>query len=366
MNDDDLLSLRARLLDWYDRCRRDLPWRAVGGTPPDPYHVWLSETMLQQTRVETVRPYYERWMELFPTLDALAAASLDELLKAWEGLGYYSRARNLHRAVREVASRYGGKVPDDPDAFRALPGVGRYTAGAVMSIAFDRAEPVVDGNVRRVLARLLDHPEPAEKALWGLAGRLVAGDRPGDLNQALMELGATVCTPRSPRCGGCPIADVCAARAAGTQHERPTRRRRGPLPHEHRVAVLVVRDGVVLVARRREEGRLGGMWEFPGDLMREGESGEAAVQRVMPSLTGIEVGSARPLAVIDHTFTHVRVSYHAWRAAMHGGEPRSDEYGDVRWIAPADLRSLALPRAQQRIAAMAFPVAGPAAKAPQG
>ncbi|MDP9349789.1 MAG: A/G-specific adenine glycosylase, partial [Gemmatimonadota bacterium] len=195
-----LPSLRDLLLRWYDAHRRDLPWRAEG--PPDPYRVWLSEVMLQQTRVETVKPYFRRWLERFPTLAALAEAPQDEVLKAWEGLGYYSRARNFHRAAREVVERYGGEVPGDAAAFRALPGVGRYTAGAVLSIAFGRPEPVVDGNVRRVFARLLDDPDPAEGALWALAEALVPGARPGDLNQALMELGATVCVPRNPRCEG--------------------------------------------------------------------------------------------------------------------------------------------------------------------
>src|SRR5690606_3134373 len=198
------------------------------GTRPDPYRVWLSEVMLQQTRVDTVRPYYERWLERFPTLEHLAEAPLDDVLKAWEGLGYYSCARNLHRAVREVAERYGGEVPSEPELFQALPGVGPYTAGAVMSIAYERPEPVVDGNVRRVFARLLDLPDPAPAELWDLAGRLVKGNRPGYLNQALMELGALVCTPRSPSCERCPVPTHCAARLAGTQAERPAKRKRPP------------------------------------------------------------------------------------------------------------------------------------------
>jgi A/G-specific adenine glycosylase len=225
-------EIRGALLSWYDENRRDLPWRAGPGVAPDPYRVWISEVMLQQTRVETVRPYFERWMLRFPTLHALAAAPSEEVMKAWEGLGYYSRARNLHAAVREVSDRFGGEIPDDPAAFRALPGVGRYTSGAVLSIAFGRPEPVVDGNVRRVFARLADDPAPADRRLWEMAGEIVEGERPGDLNQALMELGATVCTPRSPRCGACPIAPHCAARAVGTQEIRPAPRRAGPVPRE--------------------------------------------------------------------------------------------------------------------------------------
>ena len=211
MIDFDLRAVRAPLLHWYDEHKRDLPWRYDDGDAADPYRVWLSEAMLQQTRVDTVRPYFRRWTERFPTLDDLADASLEEVLKAWEGLGYSSRARNLHRAVREVRDRFDGRVPDDLSTFRSLPGVGRYTAGAVMSIAFDQPHPVVDGNVRRVFARWLDLPEPGEAMLWSAAEKLVPGDRPGALNQALMELGATVCTPRSPLCFRCPVSAMCEA-----------------------------------------------------------------------------------------------------------------------------------------------------------
>lgn len=356
MNDADLPLLRDRLLDWYDRSRRELPWRASGGERPDPYQVWLSEVMLQQTRVETVRAYYLRWIELFPTVEALAQADQDEVMKAWEGLGYYSRARNLHRAVREVARSYGGRVPDDPDTFRSLPGVGRYTAGAVMSIAFGREEPVVDGNVRRVLARLLDDPEPADSRLWAVAERLVKGERPGDLNQAVMELGATVCTPRSPQCGRCPVADFCAARRAGTQAIRPQPRRRAPLPHEQRVAAVVEgEDGRVLLGRRPDAGRLGGMWEFPGGLLLAGEEPAEGLPRAMREATGLEIVAAAPVATVDHTFTHVRVSYHGIRGRVAGGAVSGDYYPELRWIPPAGLGDLPLPRAQQRLAALAVP-----------
>ena len=354
MDDRGLPLLRAELLAWYDRHRRELPWRGPDGAPPDPYRVWLSEIMLQQTRVETVRGYFERWLERFPTVESLADAELDEVMKSWEGLGYYSRARNFHRAVREVVSRYDGRVPDDPGAFRELPGVGRYTAGAVMSIAFGHEEPVVDGNVRRVLARLLDDPSPTEQRLWQIAGRLAKGPRPGDLNQALMELGAMVCTPRSPRCERCPVADRCAARTAGTQGERPARRRRGPLPHEHRVAAVIDEAGLVLVGRRREEERLGGMWEFPGGLMNEGEPPGEALRRVLLACLGIHAEAGERLPVVAHAFTHVRVTYHPLRARLAAGTPRVGAYTELRWVSADGLRGLALPRAQQRIAARAI------------
>lgn len=350
-DDDAVRDLRARLLAWYDRERRDLPWRVAAGGTPDPYRVWLSEVMLQQTRVETVRPYFERWLTRFPTLEALADAPLDDVLKAWEGLGYYSRARNFHRAVKEVGERYGGEVPGEEAAFGALPGVGRYTAGAVLSIAFGRETPVVDGNVRRVFARLTDDPRPTGGALWTLAGRLVTGERPGDLNQALMELGAMVCTPRSPSCERCPLEDRCAARAAGTVGERPAPKARKPVPTEvHGVAVLT-RGDRVLLARRPLAGRLAGMWEFPGAERREGEGSEAAAARAALAAAGVQVetGALRFAVRVEHAFTHVRVVYEAF-AAEGEGEVPAEMAGDAAWVRAGEVGGYALPRAQQRIA----------------
>jgi len=354
MTDSDLRELRAALLTWYDENRRDLPWRFENGTPPDPYRVWLSEVMLQQTRVDTVLSYYHRWLERFPTLQAVAEAPLDDILKAWEGLGYYSRARNFHRAVREVHERYGGALPGDPDAFRSLPGVGRYTAGAVMSIAFGHEQPVVDGNVRRVFARWLERPEPSEPELWDLARRLVRGARPGCLNQAVMELGAIVCTPRAQRCTACPAASRCAARAAGTQEQHPRPKRRGPLPHEARVATVVESDGRLLLARAPSRGRLAGLWEFPGDCLRTEEAPGPGAERGLAARLGVRIAAGSELGMVVHTFTHVRVSYHVVRGTLLEGTPRPLGYQEVRWVHPRELASLALPKAQQRIAALAL------------
>jgi A/G-specific adenine glycosylase len=346
-------SLRTRLLAWYDAARRDLPWRAAPGQAADPYRVWLSEVMLQQTRVETVRPYYERWLARFPTVETLAAAPLDEVLKAWEGLGYYSRARNFHRAVQEVASRHGGRVPGEPEAFRALPGVGRYTAGAVMSIAFGRAEPVVDGNVRRVFARWTDDPAPAEDRLWRMAAELVPGERPGDVNQAVMELGATVCTPRNPRCGACPVREMCRAYAAGTQNERPAPKKAKPLPHEDTAVPVIQRAGEVLLVRRPVAARLGGMWAFPQAVRHDGESLSAAVRRAAREGLGIEIEAGEPVAVVEHTFTHVRATYHAVRCTLVSGAPRPIRYDAVAWVPWDRIGDYALPVAQKRIASIA-------------
>jgi A/G-specific adenine glycosylase len=348
----DPLTIRSALLSWYDTHRRDLPWRAGPGEVADPYRVWLSEVMLQQTRVEAVKPYYARWLERFPTLESLAGAPLDEVLKAWEGLGYYSRARNLHRAVREVAERYGGRVPDDPAGFRALPGVGRYTAGAVMSIAFGREEPLVDGNVRRVFARWTDDPAPREAELWAMAEALVPGERPGDLNQAIMELGATVCTPRAPRCDVCPVRTFCAALAAGTQEERPLPRKAKPLPQEHEAVAVVERDGRLLLARRPTDARLGGLWEFPSIPLAPGESTADAAERGVRERLGIEIRALEPLAVVDHTFTHVKVRYHAVRCAWLAGEGEPRGYEHFAWVTPDELERYALPLAQKRISSL--------------
>jgi A/G-specific adenine glycosylase len=346
----EIETLRGRLLAWYGAHRRDLPWRAPDA---DPYRVWLSEVMLQQTRVETVKPYYERWLRRFPTLPALAEAPLDDVLKAWEGLGYYSRARNLHRAVREVAEHHGGEVPDDPDAFRALPGVGRYTAGAVLSIAFGRPEPLVDGNVRRVFARWRDEPEPRDADLWALAEELVPGERPGDLNQALMELGATVCTPRAPRCPDCPVRDFCAAYAAGTQEERPLPKKARAIPHEHQAVAVIERDGRLLLARRPVDARLGGLWEFPGTLRRPGESTTDAAERAALEVVGLAATAGEPIASIDHGFTHVKVTYHAVRCVAPTGDPLPLACDAVAWPTPEEVALYALPLAQKKIAALA-------------
>ena len=348
-----LAELREALLAWYRANRRDLPWRTAEGEAADPYRVWLSEVMLQQTRVETVLRYYERWLERFPTLAALADAPLDDVLKAWEGLGYYSRARNFHGAVREVRARHGGAVPDDPEAFGALPGVGRYTEGAVMSIAFGRAAPIVDGNVRRVFARWTDDPDPPAASLWAMASRLVPGAAPGELNQALMELGATVCTPRKPRCGVCPARGRCQARLRGTQEERPAPKKAKPLPHEDTAVAVVERDGRLLLVRRPVDMRLGGMWAFPWAVRHRGETVAAAAERAAREGLGIGVRAGADIGSVPHVFTHVRVTYHAVRCTLVDGDPVPLRYDAWAWSTPAEVSTYALPVAQQRIAALA-------------
>ena len=262
---------RKRLLDWYRANKRAMPWRETR----DPYAIWISEAMLQQTRVETVIPYWQRFLTLFPDVHALATAELDDVLGAWAGLGYYARARNLQATARLIDEHHGGRLPDDAETLQTLPGIGRYTAGAVASIAFDRPEPVLDGNVKRVLTRLLgireDIGRPAViERLWQEAGVLVHGPHPGDLNQALMELGATICTVRTPRCANCPVSRFCDARAQGDAESLPIKTRKKPARKVEAVAALVIRRGKALAVRRPTRGLLGGLWDLPGGDLAPG------------------------------------------------------------------------------------------------
>lgn len=300
-------SIPVLLGRWFDASARDLPWRR-GRTP---YAVWLSEVMLQQTRVDTVVPYFHRFLDRFPDVRALAEADLDEVLRLWSGLGYYRRARQLHLTAREVTARHDGVFPAEAAALRSLSGIGAYTAGAISSIAYGRREPLVDGNVARVLSRLEGIDEPVKSAevvkrLWATAARLVPDDRPGRFNEGLMELGATVCTPRDPRCNVCPLERLCAARAAGREREIPVTEAKRAVPSVEAVAaVLVDPAGKVLFARRREGGLFGGLWEPP---MVEGVSSPAAARPGFASL-GIRLGQGalEDAGRVTHVLSHRRM-----------------------------------------------------------
>ncbi len=284
-----ITRLRRDLLGWYDEHRRDLPWR----DEHDPYRVWISEVMLQQTQVTTVVPYYERFVRRFPSLEDLAAAPLDSVLKAWEGLGYYARARNLHAAARQVMADHSGQLPTSFATLRKLPGFGDYTAGAVASIAFGERVPAVDGNVKRVLARLLAITDDVSRGasirrLHAIATDLVPSERAGDFNQALMELGATVCTPTSPRCALCPLRAECDGLAQGVQESLPVKASRRERPHYDVTAAVIRRaDGFLLIAQRKPEAMLGGLWEFPGGKRRSGESLPQCLRREVREELGI-------------------------------------------------------------------------------
>ncbi|HEX9027874.1 MAG TPA: A/G-specific adenine glycosylase, partial [Anaerolineales bacterium] len=295
------VSFTTRLLEWYTEHARRLPWRGSS----DPYVVWVSEIMLQQTRVETVIPYFERWMKLFPTLAALAQADQQEVLAAWEGLGYYSRARNLQRSAKIVLAEYKGRLPADVAALRKLPGIGRYSAAAIASMAFGADEAALDGNIRRVLARLFDVSEPArgpqgERKLWELARLYLPPGRAADYNQALMDLGATICLPRQPRCLECPLKDGCLAYRQGVQELRPVLPARPPVPHYVVTAGVIQREGRLLIARRPASGLLGGLWEFPGGKLQPGEDLPACLRREIQEELGVEIEVGSLLGVYRH------------------------------------------------------------------
>ncbi len=353
-------GVRRALLRWYDANKRDLPWRRTD----DPYAIWISETMLQQTRVETVIPYYERFLARFPDARALASADVEEVYGLWAGLGYYSRARNLHAAARQVVERHGGELPNDAEGLRGLPGIGRYTAGAVASIAFDRREPVVDGNVVRVLARLHDIREDVRGTavvtrLWQEAGRLADGARPGDLNQALMELGATVCTPRAPRCLACPLVRHCEAHAAGDPEGLPIKAKKAKPVPMRAAAAWLPRRGSVLAVRRPEGGLLGGLWELPGGELEDGEAPEAGLRRQLRERVGLDVDGAECVGSVEHVFTHRRLELHVFRCRAPQGRVRRRYFEAHRWLAPDALSELACGAVTHKALALLDGVAPP-------
>ena len=339
-------SISKPLLAWYDRERRDLPWRAKPGETPDPYRVWLSEIMLQQTTVATVGPYYGYFLARWPTVGDLAAAGFDDVLHAWQGLGYYSRARNLHRCAREIADRLGGAFPDTEAALRKLPGIGPYTAAAVAAIAFGRKATPVDGNIERGMARLhaVDQPLPgAKKAIKALAEALTPDDRAGDFAQALMDLGATVCKPRGPACGACPLAQVCRAAAEGAPERYPVRPPKKARPTRHGVVFWAERgDGAVLLRRRPEDGLLGGMMEFPSTEWREQPWPEGAWADAAP----LRADWAPVAGTVVHTFTHFRLELDIVRARVDG--PGG---GNQTWCRPDAFARQALPTVMKKVAA---------------
>ncbi|MGZ4135033.1 MAG: A/G-specific adenine glycosylase [Tumebacillaceae bacterium] len=337
-----------RLLHWYEQNKRDLPWRRQR----DPYAIWVSEVMLQQTRVETVIPYWNRFMELFPTLEALAGAPEPDILKAWEGLGYYSRVRNLQKAAQAVVERHHGVVPDTLDEMLALPGVGPYTAGAVLSIAYERSVPAVDGNVFRVLSRIFlieeDIMKPKSRKIFeDLAEYLIPEGRAGSFNQGLMELGATICIPKHPRCATCPVREQCRGYAEGVQEDLPVKEKKKP-PRPVDMTAAVLRDGDrVLIRRRPDKGLLAGLWEFPGGERGEGETLEQGLRRHLAEAFDIEVEPQRLFAQVEHTFSHLRWDMRVYDCTLISGTVRESE--EVRWVSVHELEQYAFPVAHSKV-----------------
>jgi A/G-specific adenine glycosylase len=340
-------GLSDRLLAWYDGHARKLPWRAPPGIAPDPYKVWLSEIMLQQTTVAAVKDYFLKFIALWPTVEALAAAPLDDILKAWAGLGYYARARNLHACARLVTTHHGGRFPETEAGLLELPGIGTYTAGAIAAIAFNRQAAAVDGNVERVIARLeaIEAPLPqAKPAIRNHVLKLIPQDRPGDFAQAMMDLGATICTPRAANCLICPWSGPCLARQRGLADVLPRKAAKTAQPLRRGIAFWVERDRSLLLRRRPEKGLLGGMMEVP--------STPWASERPRQPLDSAPVGAQwrRKAALIEHTFTHFHLELEIWRAREpFGGDLRDD--GDYRWVPMAALAGEALPSVMRKIVA---------------
>jgi len=345
-------QIQDRLLTWSHAHHRDLPWRGER----DPYRIWVSEVMLQQTQVDTVIPYYRRFLAQFPTLRSLAEADLDEVLKVWEGLGYYARARNLHRAARRVMERHGGQLPAARKALLALPGIGPYTVGAILSLAFGQDAAVLDGNVRRVLSRLFaidGDPRSAatRQGLWDLAEALLPPGQAGRFNEALMDLGATVCTPGEPRCADCPLSEGCQGYQGDDPERYPTRVQRRPRPHYDVAAGLIWRGDQLLISKRYTDDLLGGLWEFPGGKRESGETLEECLVREIREELGIEIAVGDLMATVRHAYTHFRVTLHVYHCRYLSGEPQALGCADWRWVRPDELDGFAFPAADRRIIA---------------
>lgn len=351
------MAAHGPLLEWYRTHRRDLPWRRRGH---DPYAVWVSEIMLQQTQVATVIPYYQRWMERFPTLESLAAAPTDEVMRYWAGLGYYARARNLQRAARIVVDEYGGKIPCD-ERLKELPGIGRYTQGAIRSIALNRPEPVVDANVARVLCRVFalgGDPKsgPVQSELWRLASELLPLDAPGDFNQAMMELGALVCTPADPACEHCPLLSVCRAGNSADPTRWPeTPTGKSTLRVNHASAVIR-RGGEYLVVRRHAHGLWGGLWEFPRRSCRPGETPEDCARRATQEVVGLTIILSKRIGIVKHSVTHHAITLHAFGAEGAAGSPQPLDCDRLSWLPLEQIEDLALSAPQRQLLAMLRPL----------
>ncbi len=344
-------TFSEQLLSWYDQNKRDLPWRNC----EDPYKVWISEIMLQQTRVDQATPYFHRFIERFPTVHDLAAADQQDVLKVWEGLGYYSRARNLHHAAKTVVSEFNGQLPDTWDEITSLKGIGPYTASAILSIAFDKSYAVVDGNVIRVLTRYFGIEDDirsttTKNKIQELADDLIDHDRPGDFNQALMELGATVCVPSNPDCKECAVNANCVAYKSVKTDEIPYKSPAKKKPH-HQIGVGIIKNeqDEVLIALRPDDAMLGGLWEFPGGKQKKNENIEETVVRELTEELGIAVEIDKPLMKLDHAYSHFKITMHAYMCKLTSGTPEPKSSQQIKWIGIDELEDYPFPKANRRL-----------------
>ena len=335
----NIVLFQKRILDWYHLHARDLPWRLT----KDPYQIWISEIMLQQTRVKSVIPYYNRWMDSFRSIEDLALANEDHLLSNWEGLGYYARVQNIHKTAKIVAEKYNGKFPQELKELQSLPGIGRYTAGAIVSIAFNKKAPILDGNIRRVFTRYFNidtpiHTKQTETKLWQLATDLIPETDPGEFNQALMELGALVCRPKKPLCDLCPIQSDCIASQLEVQVDRPVRKPKSTPPHLQVAAGVIMEKSLVLLAKRPHDGLLGGLWEFPGGRQESGESLIETLTRELLEELDIEVEVGNHLGTFNHAYTHYKVTLHAYFCRLLSRNIQLNFHTDIAWVPITSLR----------------------------
>jgi len=345
-------AVTQQLLDWFALNKRDLPWRKNR----TPYRVWVSEIMLQQTQVVTVIPYYHRFLSRFPTLEALANTDINSLMKAWEGLGYYARAKNMQHAAKEILTNHNGIFPGSSKELIRLKGFGDYTSSIVASICFGERAPAIDGNVLRVIARIkcINAPiqnQKTKEEIKACAQGLIPLEHPGDFNEAMMELGALICKPKQPLCNVCPIADKCDAFQSGQEHKIPVKIKRPARPHYHIAVGIIHKDDCVLIALRPEDGLLGNLWEFPGGKRKDGESLHACCEREILEETGIQVSVLEKFMSLKHAYTHFKITLHAFHCTYLSGTPEPFASQELRWVKIDDLCEFPFPKANKKLIA---------------